>query len=855
MKRVPPHDQWTRFKRFKFAWEGEDDPESMNWGHEQVQQNTKMIERYTQSAPYFDDDSTVVQNWFDVMGGKTIVRSIKQLQAENREALQKWAQLPSYMETHSNANALVSEYMSSLGPKGLCALFEGFPSHIILNGNNLELVPDQIFAAIWLTTTPLSDRTASVHIAQDDIATILKEKYGQSGITFKKNISARASAGNGPNRVTLVNVDPGLGKTITCLGGALYGLCNPKRWKEIQSLDPPTDACNIAAVDSDYNFPRLCLVMPPAVTFSSFVEHAKALAVAFELLYRIRVEVWEGKPQGPTYNLEKASRSDSVIVWIISNNSESLTAFTNHPNTVIPFHLLDEDLDPAKSKYPTARAQVIFRWWLQATPENLAKGTKGCNSDLKTLLLGQQLLSPSSIHKLIENKQWNSAILAVKQKARLDVVMIPPIIRDELARMCSKLMPPGVRVRHVICLNSLAVHMGVTKDDLIPTTIQDIVNRQVNMIIKHGARPTVELSDGMTPAEIVHNLQVCINRLEVAQMDDISRRYQLVQLQRLKEGFVDAFSGVEKCAFCLDEINPMSHEASGVAWKIMGTETAWKIMGTGNELFNDALAEKLLTQTEFSDETFDEFNIKDLKRDNFIKVGASYYIPDEDVLVNACCSRMCHARCYHIYQTTTTCQLCRSRRIMGDSVITGVAPNIAPIVATPKKSLLSKDQVANMLCRQPRAQRESVIALLQSICSEEACKLGAPMLVMVNNDAGKGIAGGDFGRMTHCIVAGTPDKHFHVQLIGRGLRMGYGSSAVPRILLFFQTVQHSKNAITRLITDLEHHVPSLLGNIYSVDQDSKGMCISKFKAMKIKFDDVPTNTERIDLEVDVVKSK
>ena len=67
-------------------------------------------------------------------------------------------------------------------------------------------------------------------------------------------------------------------------------------------------------------------------------------------------------------------------------------------------------------------------------------------------------------------------------------------------------------------------------------------------------------------------------------------------------------------------------DASGLKWSNAGTAVPKK----GKQVHNEKLAKALTQKTEFTLQEFKEFNVSDLRVDNFIKSGDSYFKPDGD---------------------------------------------------------------------------------------------------------------------------------------------------------------------------------------------------------------------------------
>ena len=69
-----------------------------------------------------------------------------------------------------------------------------------------------------------------------------------------------------------------------------------------------------------------------------------------------------------------------------------------------------------------------------------------------------------------------------------------------------------------------------------------------------------------------------------------------------------------------------THSASGLRWASVGlTKPA-----QGQELSNNVLSASLQSKTEFTQREWDNFGVKDLRSDDYIKAGDCYYRPHDD---------------------------------------------------------------------------------------------------------------------------------------------------------------------------------------------------------------------------------
>lgn len=80
-----------------------------------------------------------------------------------------------------------------------------------------------------------------------------------------------------------------------------------------------------------------------------------------------------------------------------------------------------------------------------------------------------------------------------------------------------------------------------------------------------------------------------------------------------------------KAAKALERMKSFTYDASGLRWTVAGrTKPA-----QGRELSNNVLSASLQSKTEFTQEQWDAFGVRDLRDDDYIKAGDLYYRPDD----------------------------------------------------------------------------------------------------------------------------------------------------------------------------------------------------------------------------------
>lgn len=301
---------------------------------------------------------------------------------------------------------------------------------------------------------------------------------------------------------------------------------------------------------------RLVLVATAASTFQHFVDTlGRLLPPLREADPATTFVLWH--TMSKNYSVQTAAQmpTDTLVFWIVplTKLNDVLRAT---PDIAVAFGVTDEfSVDTPRERSRTAKSQVLKQLITQATPQALAKATRGARSWLRDLL-GGELIPPNEIRQMVKRRDYVGAHTACQQLCMLDLMTLTtPFrarVRDDLAAMVpATLETYVVRSRRL----TFASHLTGAHTDMVPASLANVLVSYLRLYYPTNdslvaLRGAVE-ERVVSPAE----LETLVRRVETMnpRLADVTVVDRLVE--RLRE-----FSS--SCPICLTD-NPTDPKVFG----------------------------------------------------------------------------------------------------------------------------------------------------------------------------------------------------------------------------------------------------------------------------------------------------
>lgn len=276
--------------------------------------------------------------------------------------------------------------------------------------------------------------------------------------------------------VTILDLPTSGGKTALSMAMALLRL-SPRRFDDLVQTTQLKQGGTIFQGTCELKVARLCIVASGGSTFDHFQETLTRLIPAFEARHPgQKVVVWT--TMGMRHNVraafEMAADGQTVVFWCVPTTKMN-TVLRQDPTVSVACVITDEyTTDPPRERSRTTKSPILHHLLLQATPQSLVSATEGYKSWFSEIM-GGKLLAPRSVARLVKNRKWTEAQLALDQSCKLRL-MTMTFLREGVRQDLRPMMPNGmdvytVRSRRV----TLSSHLLDSQVDFVPMNFPNVL--------------------------------------------------------------------------------------------------------------------------------------------------------------------------------------------------------------------------------------------------------------------------------------------------------------------------------------------------------------------------------------------
>lgn len=275
---------------------------------------------------------------------------------------------------------------------------------------------------------------------------------------------------------TLLNLPPGSGKTALSLAAAMTRIC-PGQYEELvsaEALSRNTGVCqgNCVGVVS-----RLIMVATFGVVREQFEVTLESLLPVFKHMWgtHLTFEIWSGLHKRHSVQEAAKQSADKAVIWFLDMNQMNQVLRVT-PDVLVAVCIMDEFIvtPPRQKTSYTCASRILKTILLQATTATLVEASRGMTSQLKRRFNGE-LIPPSNIRKLIEERKFVNAVLAVDQACLLHIYSTNEF-RVHIRADLEELMPCGTREYAAFSsFSTLSSYIHKSSVDMVPANFSNVL--------------------------------------------------------------------------------------------------------------------------------------------------------------------------------------------------------------------------------------------------------------------------------------------------------------------------------------------------------------------------------------------
>lgn len=387
------------------------------------------------------------------------------------EEYAKWRTIdPEYMEHFHDEADNLNAWILGLSEDALADIIDRTPSGLAAcehTGVSVQFTAWQRISMAYYVEAPFAT-TSKITTLESAITRIC-----HGGVRRRIPMASQRSLQAGVCRdVGIVDLPTAAGKTAWSLCVA-YLLAGP-RFDAIVGEYHAKMAGTLVHGSPCLQVARLVLVSASATTFDHFAQTLRRLVPIFESMAAYRVEVWTTMGQVYTAKHATTRPPGTIVFWIIPASSFTTTLRLT-PDVAIPVCVTDEYIvDPPRERAISHQSSVLKHMIMLATPQALVSVTMSGRSWLRRYF-GGGLTGPRSIHRMLENREWNAAQLAIDQACMLDL-MTTTLFRNYVRSDLRHLVPPSL-----VMLTVLSKRLTITSSlldmqtDMVPSSLCNVV--------------------------------------------------------------------------------------------------------------------------------------------------------------------------------------------------------------------------------------------------------------------------------------------------------------------------------------------------------------------------------------------
>jgi hypothetical protein len=422
-----------------------------------------------------DEVHQPVEEWFvDTGNGKNRI-SYQSIAFEADKEYENWKTLDPRITWSANLRQQLTEWIRDVPAQELTDRIDETLDGVDGNARNptFQFTKFQRLQTAFWIDHPF-DRQAIAAIEVEQLRDMASYAPSESRRSSGMHSHFAMLQGSCPN-ITILDTPTAGGKTACAISMAML-LLSPRRFEQLKERARNRHVGVIFQGSCQLNIARLCIVAAGGTTYHHFEDTLTRMIPVFMRKYEgYRIVLWTntGSRVSVQAALDACSDGRTIVFWCIPVG-ETNKVLRQNPDIVVACFITDEYVDAPRERSASSKSEVCNHIVTQATPQALVQATTGMRSWLKEAF-GGSLHAPRSIHRLIRNRNFSEAQLALNQACKLELMTLYGF-RDLIRNDLRPLVPNGLDV-HFIRSRTLtaAAFLMRSRVDVVPANFANVL--------------------------------------------------------------------------------------------------------------------------------------------------------------------------------------------------------------------------------------------------------------------------------------------------------------------------------------------------------------------------------------------